>query len=133
MNNERFGVLHDYILDDLSVDYRSAEKFHKKIMSLRRKYKMRIKLVKNKFKKTEVDPEKIWANTHLDKLRKTECLCLNCNRKNDNPPYSSCRIAKILYVLCKEFNMAIAISRCGALDNVNRLMYQPIRIEENTD
>jgi len=35
---EEYGVLHDYVLDDLSVDYDSAEKFHKYLMSLRRQH-----------------------------------------------------------------------------------------------
>ncbi len=34
----QYGVLHDYVLDDLSVDYDSAEKFHKYLMSLRRQH-----------------------------------------------------------------------------------------------
>ena len=35
---EEYGVLHDYVLDDLSVDYNSAEEFHEYLMSLRRRY-----------------------------------------------------------------------------------------------
>lgn len=35
---EEYGILHDYVLDDLSVDYDSAEQFHKYLMSLRRQY-----------------------------------------------------------------------------------------------
>ena len=35
---EEYGILHDYVLDDLSVDYNSAEEFHEYLMSLRRQY-----------------------------------------------------------------------------------------------
>lgn len=35
---EEYGILHDYVLDDLSVDYDSAKKFHEHLMSLRRHY-----------------------------------------------------------------------------------------------
>lgn len=35
---EEYGILHDYVLDDLSVDYDSAEEFHEYLMSLRRRY-----------------------------------------------------------------------------------------------
>ena len=35
---EEYGVLHDYVLDDLSVDYNSAEEFHEYLMSLRKRY-----------------------------------------------------------------------------------------------
>ena len=35
---EEYGILHDYVLDDLSVDYDSAKKFHEYLMCLRRQY-----------------------------------------------------------------------------------------------
>lgn len=34
---EEYGILHDYVLDDLSVDYNSAKKFHEYLMSLRKR------------------------------------------------------------------------------------------------
>lgn len=37
-DEEEYGILHDYVLDDLSVDYDSAKKFHEYLMSLRRQY-----------------------------------------------------------------------------------------------
>lgn len=35
---EEYEFLHDYVLDDLSVDYHSAKNFHEYLMSLRRQY-----------------------------------------------------------------------------------------------
>lgn len=87
---------------------------------------MGIEQIANKYKKTEKDPEMIWVNTGMDDLRKRECLCMNCNRKNDSPPYNSCPTAKKIYDICKENNMAMAITRCGATDE-HGLMYLPLK------
>ena len=35
---EEYEFLHDYVLDDLSVDYHSAKRFHEYLMSLRKQY-----------------------------------------------------------------------------------------------
>jgi 5-methylcytosine-specific restriction endonuclease McrA len=53
--------------------------------------------------------KEVWANTELDILRRNECLCLNCDRM------LSCQVAKKLYEICKTNNMAVAITRCGAM------------------
>lgn len=90
------------------------------------KMKGKLELVVNKFKKTEKDPEKIWANADLDMTRREECLCLNCDRKNEVPPYGSCHVAAKLYKISVEHNMAMAISRCGAQDEQGNLMYKPL-------
>ena len=49
---------------------------------------------------------KVWVNTTMDYLRKTECLCLNCEAM------SGCETAKRLYEICKSTNVAMAITRC---------------------
>ncbi len=85
-----------------------------------------IKII-NKHKKTKKDPEKVWINFYLDNLREKGCLCLNCDRKNDNPPYSSCRVAAKIYNICVENNMAMAITRCGVTDGQGNLMYRLIK------
>ena len=48
------------------------------------------------------------VKTHIvmDMLRKGECLCNNCNNK------PRCETAKQLYSICKEKNIAMAITRC---------------------
>ena len=48
----------------------------------------------------------VWSNAEMDELRKTECLCLNCSKM------STCQIAKHLYNACKDYNLAMMITRC---------------------
>jgi len=89
---------------------------------------MGIELIANKHKKIAKDPEKIWANTRMDDLRKEECLCLNCDRQNDEPAYSSCPVAQKIYeTICVEHNMAMAITKCGATDEEGNLLYKPVK------
>jgi hypothetical protein len=49
----------------------------------------------------------VWANAALDAARKTGCLCLNCAWMKGN-----CAVAAHLYELCKEENLALAVTRC---------------------
>ena len=86
---------------------------------------MTIEKITNKYMK-EGHPEKIWANLEMDKSRREECLCINCGRKDDMPAYSSCPVAKKIYEVCKEYDMAMAITRCGAVDEEGNLMYLPL-------
>ena len=52
----------------------------------------------------------VWVNPTTETLRKTECLCLNCsNMKQGN---TNCPIAKSLYGICVESNIALAVTRC---------------------
>ena len=83
----------------------------------------RIEKVENPYKKSE----QIWSNTRMDKLRREECLCRNCERMNDKPPYASCPVAGKLYQICLEHDMAMAITRCGAVDEKGELMYKPAK------
>jgi hypothetical protein len=48
----------------------------------------------------------VWSNTMMDELRKDECLCLNCDRMEE------CPIAKSLYTDCREWDLALAVTRC---------------------
>ena len=48
----------------------------------------------------------VWSNAEMDALRKTECLCMNCWNFGD------CETAMRLYELCKQFNLALAVTRC---------------------
>ena len=48
----------------------------------------------------------VMENTFMDKLRKEQCLCLNCKKMSD------CETAKVLYYVCKKSNLAMAITRC---------------------
>ncbi len=84
---------------------------------------MGIELIANP--KKEIPP-KIWANKEMDEARREECLCYNCDRKKDNPPYSSCPTSSKLFKVAVEENMAMMITRCGAVDDKGELLYKPL-------
>jgi len=50
--------------------------------------------------------KEVYTNTKMDKLRKKECLCLNCSRMR------GCAPANRFYHLCYENNIALAVTRC---------------------
>lgn len=87
---------------------------------------MKIKKITNKYKKYKKDPKNVWANIEMDELRRKECLCLNCDRKNERIPYKSCGVANKLFHICTDSNMAMAITRCGYTNDKGKLMYKPI-------
>jgi hypothetical protein len=89
---------------------------------------MPIEKIANPHKERSEQPDEIWANTELDALRRTGCLCLNCERTRNaiDPTYTPCPIAKQLYELCITNDLAIAITRCGATDKkTGTLLYVP--------
>lgn len=88
---------------------------------------MPIERVPNKYRKTDKDPLEVVANTEMDALRRKECLCVNCDRKNDKPMYSSCPAAAAIYKACVDHNMAMMITRCGAVDDKGELLYKPLK------
>jgi hypothetical protein len=49
---------------------------------------------------------KVWTNELMDALRREECLCLNCDKMME------CEIARALYVMCQDDNLALAMTRC---------------------
>lgn len=54
---------------------------------------------------------KVWVNPTTEAMRKTECLCWNCdNLKPDKP--DSCAIAEALFQIIKRENLALTITRC---------------------
>ena len=48
----------------------------------------------------------VYTNLMTDIIRKTQCLCLNCNIMN------KCKIAKSLYKICIDNHCALMITRC---------------------
>jgi hypothetical protein len=48
----------------------------------------------------------VWQNPTMDKLRQTQCLCLNCGNMKE------CDTAKALYEICVKGNLALAVTRC---------------------
>lgn len=70
----------------------------------------------------------VWMSTGLDELRDIDCLCLNCDRKNDEQPYSSCHLGQKIYELCVENNSKMAMTQCGAKDKKGTLLYKPVEL-----
>ena len=91
---------------------------------------MTIKKVPNPYKKTDEDPDEVYMNPTFHETRRAECACLNCGRMDDDPPFSSCRVAKRIYEICLEETMAMGISVCGARedpdDPKSKLLYKPL-------
>lgn len=50
--------------------------------------------------------EQVWVNPDVEKLRKKECLCFNCQHIN------VCLYSQIFYKACIEWNIAVLITRC---------------------
>jgi hypothetical protein len=56
--------------------------------------------------------KKMWRAVELDELRRTDCLCRNCDLL-DKDPEKNCPHAQVLYALCQSVGMAIPVSRCA--------------------
>lgn len=55
--------------------------------------------------------KEVWVNPTTESLRRSECLCLNCD--NLKPGQSdNCHIAQSLYQICVTENIALAVTRC---------------------
>lgn len=54
---------------------------------------------------------RVWTHKMMDELRRTECLCRNCDRLIFNST-DSCPIALALYGVCKTANVALSVTRC---------------------
>lgn len=50
--------------------------------------------------------KEVWTNRFMDDLRRKECLCLNCEIQKD------CTVAASLFNICKNDNLALAVTRC---------------------
>ena len=62
--------------------------------------------IKN-IKQIEKYSRMVWSNVEMDELRKTECLCLNCEKMG-----ATCEYSSILYHLCIVADLAMMITRC---------------------
>jgi len=63
----------------------------------------------------------VYESLELDIKRKTDCLCLNCINM------SLCEIAKAFFEICKENNMAVAITRCGVKQQDGKMLFKKKR------
>lgn len=73
--------------------------------------------MKNKPKKIVKHGVEVWTNEETDELRKTECLCLNCEK------LVTCKMAKKLYEICVNDDMAMMITRCPRWRASNERQY----------
>lgn len=53
----------------------------------------------------------VWELPEADDQRRDSCLCLNC-RKFKPEMSDHCKIAGRLYDACKEFGLALFVTRC---------------------
>jgi hypothetical protein len=47
----------------------------------------------------------------MDELRRDRCLCLQCDF------LKSCDLARTMFILCKDHDMALAVTRCKQFDS----------------
>ncbi len=57
----------------------------------------------------------VWVNPTIESLRRTECLCLNCDKLDPGEP-DSCSIATAFYKICVKTDVALAVTRCPFFD-----------------
>lgn len=53
----------------------------------------------------------VWELPEADNQRRADCLCLNC-RKCKPEMAGHCKVAQRLYDTCKEFGLALFVTRC---------------------
>ena len=63
-------------------------------------------------KKEEHYGAEVFVNPTTESLRRSECLCLNCDNLKEGD--GNCIIAKELYQISVNWNVAMAITRCPA-------------------
>ena len=54
---------------------------------------------------------RVWVHPITEAMRRTECLCLNCDNLKPNQP-DNCAKAEALYQICKREDLALTITRC---------------------
>ena len=65
-------------------------------------------MTNEKIEKIVAHDVEVFADAEMDGLRRERCLCLNCAKME-----SDCHVAKILYHLSVQNNMAMMITRCA--------------------
>ena len=62
------------------------------------------------------DHKTVWTHEVMDLLRKSDCLCLNCdNLAHEDPTIGTkfpCKIAGQLLIICQQQDTALAVTRC---------------------
>jgi hypothetical protein len=55
--------------------------------------------------------KKVWVSKNAEAARKESCLCLNCGNLKPNQT-DNCPIADSFFKICKDQNVALAVTRC---------------------
>ena len=64
-------------------------------------------ITREKYENQKHYGENVWVSLDIEKLRKTDCLCLSCDFLG-----GKCPIAEHFYNYCIEYNLALAVTRC---------------------
>ena len=65
-----------------------------------------MKVTVDAIRQVEAYGKTVWADVEMDELRRERCLCLNCLW------YDECAVAIALYAICRQFGVALAVTRC---------------------
>ncbi len=55
--------------------------------------------------------QEVFVNPTTESLRRTECLCLNCDDLKPGQT-GNCPIAQLFYQICVKENIALTVTRC---------------------
>ena len=61
----------------------------------------------------------VWSHVLMDWLRRRFCLCLNCHWLEKSKADPRCP-AGALYVICKDRDLALAVTRCPCFAEAER-------------
>ena len=61
----------------------------------------------------------VWVSPKIEKLRKTDCLCLNCGHMDGSSGFK-CSTAEIFFEQCVKQNIALAVTRCQTWVQLNQ-------------
>jgi hypothetical protein len=84
----------------------------------------KVKKIPNKYKKTDKQPEEVWAQPAMDELRRSYCLCNTCGSGHKGT--DECLAALEFLALCQKYDCALAMTRCGVTDSEGNLLYKPL-------
>jgi len=56
--------------------------------------------------------QKVQTDVEYDQMRRERCLCFTCVYFKPHDPEANCRIAALLYAVCRETGIAAGVSRC---------------------
>ena len=72
----------------------------------------------------EGHPDTVIVNTEMDEVRRTDCLCVNCGSGYKGT--KECPAGPEFFEVCKKYDNAFAMTRCGVTDSEGKLLYTPL-------